>query len=597
MSTSIAPKISKIVLANGLHIFVLPQEFSSTFAGYYHFDVGSAHDPLGRSGIAHLLEHMMFKGTKRIGTTRANEYSELVTRAGGHGMNATTSYDMTRYYVQLPSHQLEMWFSLEAQRLKEPVFREFEPEREVVLEERRLRVENQAEGVAYERHRRLLYPDHPYGVPVIGWPEDIRALKRSDAQEYFHTWYSPSNCTMVLVGDLNPGQVETLADKYLGAWETQDLPERPPRPVKSIDSVRRDKVEFDALGHLRMAWITVPEKHPDHDKLSLLSAVLGELNSSRLTRRLVHEREIAAAVISFAYGQHESGSFNIIARPTSKSSLSELESEILQVVHELGENGVEQEELDRARIYLEANRTQRLYSKLSLAMDIGAEVALSEDPARLDTYEERLAAITPEQVNELARRWLAPEQRCVAELERAAGAGAGNGQGLAAEAGESSEHRRQVEPSRRGAAHSEGFVEMLALIDSAPRAQFHVPAVGSDVRREEISAGPTLFLKEDHDLPGVRFNLHFKGGSNSAPLEILSAYALAGALWQEGGAGKLDPSALERAKEDLGITMSMRPGPTGWQLSLWTLSRNLDPALKLLRAMLREPRLDSTRLG
>ncbi len=597
MSTAIAPKISKIVLANGLHIFVLPQEFTSTFAAYYHFDVGSAHDPAGRSGIAHLLEHMMFKGTKRIGTTRANEYSELVTRAGGHGMNATTSYDMTRYYVQLPSHQLEMWFSLEAQRLREPVFRDFESEREVVLEERRLRVENQAEGVAFERHRKLLYPKHPYGVPVIGWPEDIRALMRSDAEEYFHTWYSPSNCSMVLVGDLDPQHVEALAEKYFGAWETQDLPERLPRPVKGIDSLRRDRVEFDALGHLRMAWITVPERHPDHDKLSLLSAVLGELSSSRLTRRLVHESELAAAVISFAYGQHESGSFNIIARPTSKSSLRELESGILEVVHELSENGVEQEELDRARIFLEANRTQRLYSKLSLAMDIGAEVALSQDPTRLDTYEERLATITCRQVNELTQRWLVPEQRCVVELERAAGTGGGNGQGLAAGAGESGEHRREAEPSRRGAAHSEGFVEMLSLIDSAPKVQFHVPAVGKDVRREEIGAGATLFLKEDHDLPGIRFNLHFKGGSNSAPLEILSAYALAGALWQEGGTGELDPNSLERAKESLGVTMSMQPGPTGWQLSLWTLSRNLDPALKLLRAMLREPRLDSTRLG
>ncbi len=597
MTTAIAPKIEEIVLANGLRIFVLPQEFTSTFAGYYHFDVGSAHDPAGRSGIAHLLEHMMFKGTRRIGTERANEYSELVTRAGGQGMNATTSYDMTRYYLQLPSHQLELWFSLEAQRLQEPVFREFEPEREVVLEERRLRIENQAEGMAFERHRQLLYPNHPYGVPVIGWPEDIRALQKEDAQEYFHTWYSPTNCTMVLVGDLDPQRVKTLAQKYLASWQAQDLPARTPRPVEDVASIRRDKVEFDAMGHLRMAWLTVPQSHPDHDTFSLLSAILGELNSSRLTQRLVQESEKAAAVISFAYGQHESGSFNIIARPGAKSSLRELEDEILVVLQELIHNGVKEDELERARISLEAQRTQRLYSKLSLAMDIGAEVALTQDPAHLDTYEERLEAITPEQVLEVAQRWLVPEHRCVVELERAAGQGSATNPSISTQAGESGQHQREVEPSRRGAPHSEGFEEMLALIDAAPPADFHVPTVGRDVRREVLSTGTTLFLKEDHDLPGVSLNAHFTGGSNSVPLNTLSAYTLSGALWQEGGTDALNPNELERTKEGLGVSMNLRPGPTGWQLSLWTLSRNLDAALLLLRSMLREPRLDAARLS
>ncbi len=594
-TAAVAPQLHEFRLDNGLRVLVLRRDFAPTFAAYYHFAVGSAHDPPGRSGIAHLLEHMMFKGTRRIGTVRANEYTELVTRAGGQGMNATTSYDLTRYYVQLPANQLETWFSLEAQRLMEPVFREFETEREVVLQERRLRIDNVADGRVHEQHRRLLYPDHPYGVPVIGTPEDISALRREDAEDSFRTWYSPSNCTMILVGQLEPSAVEKLATTHLSAWDRQDLPSHTLPTAPAHTAPRRATVEFDAQPYLRLGWVTVPEDDPRHDRLSLLSAILGELQSSRLNRKLVHERRLASAVTSFAYGQKASGSFTIVARPREDVELSRLEEEITAAIEEIAREGVEPDELDRARAYLEATRTRRLASNLSLAMDLGSAIQATGDPGYLDSFAGRLARITPEQIARVAAEMLPASARCVVELRRSDGSAPAGG-ALPADETASGEHARQGVPSRRDAPHSEGFVEMMRRVESAPPVHFETPEVGGDVTRRRLENGTTLFWKEDHELPAVTLNAVFTGGSNTAPLNTLATYALAAPLWLEGGAGRWDPAELERRKEDLGLRLSLRGGATRWQLSLWTLSRNLPAALELLETMLRQPRLDAGRL-
>jgi predicted Zn-dependent peptidase len=238
-----AAAIKEIKLDNGLRIFVLERPATPTFAALYKFGAGGVTDPKGRSGIAHLLEHMMFKGTTSLGTLNAeteanliarldglweklyvemakeenpfqqadrekieaiekeieavsleqkelivkNEYDELMTRAGAVGLNASTGNDSTQYIVQLPSNRLEFWFRMESGRLMNPVFREFYSERDVVLEERRQRVDNTARGLAREAMQSLLFTAHPYGMPVIGWPRDLQRLMRQDAMDYFTT--------------------------------------------------------------------------------------------------------------------------------------------------------------------------------------------------------------------------------------------------------------------------------------------------------------------------------------------------------------------------------------------------------------------------
>ena len=156
-----------------------------------------------------------------------NEYHELMTRAGQVSRNASTSNDTTSYYLQLPANQLELWFKLESDRLLNPVFRGFYSERDVVYEERRMRTENSARGLAYEAMRSLIYPAHPYGTPVVGWPRDVARLTREDAMDYFVTYYSPSNCAMALAGDVDVKRVEKLAKKYFSSWKQQELQRLP----------------------------------------------------------------------------------------------------------------------------------------------------------------------------------------------------------------------------------------------------------------------------------------------------------------------------------------------------------------------------------
>ena len=280
-SRAVTPQdIKEIRLDNGLRIFVLERHSCPTFAALYQFNVGSAMDPKGKSGIAHLLEHMMFKGSKTIGTLDAqreaelmaqqtdlwrqlraeedrqddpfnrapekiaqlkeriheiatehkklivqDEYDEIMQRAGSQGSNAFTSADTTTYFVELPSNRLEFWFRIEeSDRLMNAVFREFYSERDVVSEERREKTETSPGGLILEARRSLLFTAHPYGNPVIGWPSDIGRLTEQDARAFFTTHYSPSNCFMVLVGDVKASDVERLAKHYLGPWKREGIP-------------------------------------------------------------------------------------------------------------------------------------------------------------------------------------------------------------------------------------------------------------------------------------------------------------------------------------------------------------------------------------
>jgi len=376
--------IKEITLDNGLRIYVAERSASPTFATMYQFGVGGASDPRGKSGIAHLLEHMLFKGTETMGTVDhakekplmerlsrlwhelhieldreddpfqpadqqkidalreeiaqvsteqkqyivKNEYDELMTRAGSVGMNASTSHDATSYYIQLPANRLELWFKVEGDRLLNPVFREFYSERDVVREERRMRYENTAGGQTFEAMRSELFSAHPYGTPVIGWPRDIQRLVREDAMAYFKTYYSPSNCHMVIVGDVKASEVERLAKKYLGGWERQELPRLPITQEPEQRGERRRIVEFDAEPQLRMGWRSVPVGHPDEYAIDVLSMILGGLASSRIDETIVNEERIATRAGSFHSSQKYSGYFSVSGTLAAEHTADELEAAV-----------------------------------------------------------------------------------------------------------------------------------------------------------------------------------------------------------------------------------------------------------------------------
>lgn len=646
-AASITEEIQLITLENGLRIYVLERPFAPTFAAYYQFQVGGAVDPKGRSGIAHLLEHMMFKGTKSIGTTdyaaeakimkelselwheldaleqraedpfhpadparieevRAridaltaqqkthivkNEYDEIFTRAGGVGMNASTGNDVTRYYLSLPKNQLELWFSMEADRLLNPVFREFYSERDVVHEERRLRVENRAAGLSNEAINRMIYQAHPYGTPVIGWPDDIARLKREDAENYFKLYYSPSNCVMVLVGDVRAPQIETLARKYLSKWERQDLPALQITAEPGQRGVRRQSIEHNSEPQIMLGWRTVPEGHADAYALDVLSSILGGMSSSRLDQGMVQRDRVASNVFAYNATQRYGGDFGVGASPRGESTVQELEAAILAEVARIKEEGVTAEEVERAKVSAEVSRVRRLESNMWLARSIGNAVGLTGSPAYMDEYEERLRAVTAAQVQDVARRYLDDSHLNVVDVVKVEDPGSSGGRSRGGDA-----HARGGEPGERGGKHSTGFAAALKRIDGAEDVQIQAPEIGRDVERVELPSGITVFIKEKRDVPVVRMDLTFLGGTGTLPVEDLAPTALGSDLLNEGGTASLTPHELEVRRDELGLSFSLYMGGTQSGGSFWSLSRNFDESFDLAVDILTQPRFDADRL-
>jgi predicted Zn-dependent peptidase len=626
---------------------VLERSASPTFAALYQFGVGGATDPKGKSGIAHLLEHMMFKGTAALGTIDPkrerpllarldrlwaelqaetdrredpfqpadeariaelqaaiealtsehkklvvkNEYDELMTRAGGVGLNASTSWDVTRYYIQLPVNRLEFWFQMESARLMRPVFREFYSERDVVHEERRLRTENTASGLAGEALQSLIFPAHPYGTPVVGWPRDIQGLERGDAMDYFTTYYSPSNCVMVLAGDLRVDEVERLARKYFGAWRRQTLPRLPITAEPEQRGERRRRVEFDANPSLRLAWRTVPEGHPDQYALDLLAMVLGGLASSRIEQTIVQSDRLAASAGAFHRSAKYGGYLAVSGTLRGDNSPAALETAFEREIERLRSTGVSVEELDRARIAVEASRTRGLKSNLGLALRIADSVFMAGSIDYIDDYERRLAAVTPEEVQRVLTQYIQPGRKNVVEVFRVASTGATG----AARSGV--DHARGGLGATRGQRHSTGYARAMRAIQKAPPITLRVPEIGRDVQRVVLPSGITVFIKEDRSAPTVDMSFAWLGGSNTTPVEELAAYELASRLLEEGGTEALTPEALDARRDALGMDFSIGIGATQSGAGFWSLSRNFDESFDLALEILQRPRFDAERLS
>ena len=638
--------IREIRLENGLRIYVLERTASPTFAGYYQFGVGGASDPKGRTGIAHLLEHMMFKGTSNIGTIDPvaeaplmkrlsdlwhqldremarsknpfqkpdpakvealkkeiekvtemqkrlivkNEYDELMTRAGGVSENASTGSDVTNYFIELPANHLDLWFRLESDRLLHPFFREFYSERDVVHEERRVGTENSAEGQVREQLQALLFTAHPYHNPVVGWPRDVARLKDEDALAYFKTYYSPSNCIMVIAGDVKAAEVERLARKYLGSWRRAEVPQPDITDEPEQKGERRAVVEFDANPSLSLGWATVPDGHADQYALDLLGRVLGGLRSSRLDKTVVQKERIASRISSYHDSRKWGGYLTVSAYLKGEHTLPELESAIDREIRKLQEEGVTSEELERAKIRTEVGRVQSLNSNLGQAFRIGNAVGTAGTSDYLYEYEARLNAVTPEQVQSAAKRYLQPGRKCAVEVHKTPGAS-----GAPKEEAEDV-HQRGGAPGERGGKHSKGFQEGMAMIRGARPLTLKIPEIGKDVERVVLSSGVTVFVKEDHTAPSVNIMFAWVGGANTTPVSNLAPFKIASDLLTEGGTEELEPTALQERLEQLGMSFRIYVGNTMSRASFWSLQRNLDESFSLAMNMLMRPRFDGKRL-
>ncbi len=466
--------ITEHTLTNGLRILVVERRESPTFSAYLRFKVGSANEIPGQTGLAHLLEHMMFKGTTRFGTTdpereipvlkqldqryerlqaekakarlpdgKADAESvaaleqeiagletearrfivrsdlwEIYRRHGAVGLNATTSREGTQYFVSLPNTHLELWALLESDRMRNPVFREFYTEREVVQEERRQSVGTSPRGQLLEAALATAFVALPYRHPILGWPGELENLTRPQAREFFRTYYSPSNALAVLVGDLAPGEVIRTMERYFGNIPAQPVPpppilEEPPQPGE-----RRIRVEFPAESQLLMLYRAPPIGHPDTYALSVLGSLLGDGRSSRLHKRLVEEERLATSVSVGPWFLRHAGLFFLQATPRAPHTLEEVEAAIEREIRRAQAEPPTDREMTKVHNQVEAGTIRSLASNSGLASHLANAWALMGDWRYAFEERRRIQAVTADAVMAVAQRFLVPRQRTVAWLER-----------------------------------------------------------------------------------------------------------------------------------------------------------------------------------
>ncbi|HEX9685095.1 MAG TPA: pitrilysin family protein [Burkholderiales bacterium] len=408
-------------LANGMRVIVKPDRRAPVVVVMLLYRVGSVDEVNGVTGIAHVLEHMMFKGTA---ATPAGEYSRAIAGAGGRD-NAFTSSDYTGYFAALQKSRLELALRLEADRMANLTLapEEFAKEIKVVMEERRLRTDDRPRALVYEQLMATALTAHPYRNPIIGWMSDLENMRVEDARDFYQRWYIPNNATLVVVGDVEPDAVVALAEKYFGAIPARRLPERKPQEEPAQLGAKRVVVKAPAeLPYVLMAFRTPALRDPEREwepyALEMLAAVLDGSEAARLSRTLVREERIASSAdASYDSVARGPGFFYLAATPTPGRSPAEVEQALRREMAKIIEQGVSQEELDRVKAQAVAAHVFQRDSMFFQARQIASLEAAGISHQTLDLQLKRLREVTPEQVQEVARKYFRDDVLTIATLD------------------------------------------------------------------------------------------------------------------------------------------------------------------------------------
>jgi predicted Zn-dependent peptidase len=474
---SLSERVVEHRLANGLTILMVERHETPVVSINITFAVGGINEQVGQTGLAHLYEHMAFKGTRAVGTTdyekekpildelslvgteldqrqrdlvakgagataeeraameslqnrfvelqnRAaqyvvgNEMALLYQRHGGVGLNASTGKDVTRYMISLPSNRLPLWAAIEADRMANPVLREFYKERGVVMEERRLRNDDSPNGLLFETFTSAAFRAHGYGIPTIGWASDIMSLKPAATEAFFKAHYGPDQATIALVGDINPIETIALIERTFGKIPTAP----PPPPLVTVEpeqrGERRVEVEFDAEPAIVIGYHKPGLGHPDDEVFDVIDAVLSDGLTSRLHHKLVREKRLAASVGSDGNhpGVRAPNLFIVTATPLAPHTTAEVEAAIYEELERLKQEPVSSTELAKVLNNLDADLVRGLRSNSGLASQLSLYQAVARDWRYILKSRDKAAAVTAEDIQRVARQYFTKSNRTVAVL-------------------------------------------------------------------------------------------------------------------------------------------------------------------------------------
>jgi predicted Zn-dependent peptidase len=482
--SGLADRVIEHKLANGLTILMVERHQAPVVSVNMTFGVGGVNEQVGQTGLAHLYEHMAFKGTRTVGTKNyekekpildelhkvgteleqrqrdlarrsadmpveadekaaieglqqrfkelqdeaaqyvaGNEMALLYQRHGGVGLNASTGKDLTRYVISLPSNRLPLWAAIESDRMANPVLREFYKERGVVMEERRLRNDDSPAGSLYETFTSAAFRAHQYGVPTIGWESDILSLTPAATEAFFKTYYGPGRATIGIVGDIDPKEVMTLIENTFGKIPSSP----PPPPIVTVEppqrGERRVEVEFEAEPSLAMGFHKPGLGHPDDYVFDVIDELLTDGPTSRLYSKLVRESRLAASVSSDANypGVRSANLFVISATPLAPHSTAEVEAAILAELERLKKEPVSSKELERIINNLDADMVRALRSNSGLASQLALYQTVADDWRYVLKARDKIAAVTPADIQRVAAQYFTKTNRTVATLVRKTG--------------------------------------------------------------------------------------------------------------------------------------------------------------------------------
>ena len=458
--------VQEFTLENGLSILIVERHQVPTVAVSLTYRVGSADEWTGITGVAHFVEHLYDKGTPMLGTTdpareqeliaqkdevmtalraerdRANpdpekikalearyaelkaehdtivvsgEIDKLLAEAGAAGKNATTSYDRTNYFMNLPKNKFELWCAVFSQIMRGPVFREFYEEQQVIIEERRMRVDNSPGGALWEALSSTAYTGHPYHHPILGWQDDMENYTREQVTAFYTRYYAPNRAVLSIVGDIGAKEAVALVEKYFGGIPRQPPPEARrtaepmPRGEKTIT------VEFDAQPRVYSAWLTVPLNDPDYFVFDVIAEIMSGGRTTRLYKRLVEEEQIAVGIWAWMMGLRDANLFMYGGTPKAPHTVEEIDAAVLEEFDKLKTELVGEHELQRAKNQLAAGFVRAMESNLELAMIIGEfEVVIGWEFLR--DYVAKTEAVTAEDIQRVARTYLGRTNRTLGYL-------------------------------------------------------------------------------------------------------------------------------------------------------------------------------------
>jgi zinc protease len=413
--------VHEFMLDNGMQLIVREDHRAPVVVSQIWYKVGASYEHIGITGVSHVLEHMMFKGTDKH---PPGEFSRIIAENGGRE-NAFTGRDYTSYFQQLEVSRLPIAFELEADRMRNLHLQEeeFQKERDVVVEERRLRTEDKPSALTYEKFMATAFQVNPYHNPVIGWMDDLKSLTLEDLSHWYQTWYSPNNATLVVVGDVEPQAVRQLAQQHFGRIPPSTLPAQKPRREPPQQGERRVVVRVPAevpvviLGYRTPVLRTVDEPWKAY-ALEVLANILDGGDSARISRELVRGQGLAASAgAGYDLTARHDSLLTLEATPAQGQEVARVEQALREQVARLHREPVSEEELSRIKAQVTASKVYELDSVFYQAMQIGQLETVGLEWQEAERYVERINAVTPAQVQQVARDYLTADNLTVAILE------------------------------------------------------------------------------------------------------------------------------------------------------------------------------------